>query len=113
MTPDAEAGGSTIPDDGKRPNQGNRSIAAGREGTERLIEETDADAAPGEPEDGEDPDLDADVTEPIGRSEPFKQCGCTVLTILVLILLACSALYFVNGMFSMFLEFYDTFRKMS
>ena len=39
----------------------------------------------------------ASVEEPAGEREPFKRIGCTALTIVVLILLACSVVYFLTG----------------
>ena len=39
----------------------------------------------------------ASAGEPGGEREPFKRIGCTALTIVVMILLACSVVYFLTG----------------
>lgn len=46
--------------------------------------------------------------EPEARSEPFKQTGCTLLTILVVLILVCSAIYFVLGLTAMIMRTVQT-----
>jgi hypothetical protein len=44
------------------------------------------------------------------RSEPFKRIGCTVLTALVVLILVISVIYFITGLASMGVTFWQTMR---
>lgn len=42
------------------------------------------------------------------RDEPFKRIGCTILTILIVLLLICSIVYFFSGLAAMIMQLYET-----
>lgn len=44
------------------------------------------------------------------RSEPFKRAGCTVLTVLVVMLLVFCVIYFITGIAAMGLQFWTSMR---
>lgn len=44
------------------------------------------------------------------HSEPFKRVGCTILTVLVVLLLVFSVVYFITGLAAMGVSFWQTMR---
>ncbi len=44
------------------------------------------------------------------QSEPFKRVGCTILTVLVVLLLVFCVIYFITGLAAMGLSFWQTMR---
>ncbi len=44
------------------------------------------------------------------KSEPFKRAGCTALTVIVVLLLICTVIYFITGIAAMGLQFWTSMR---
>ena len=63
------------------------------------------------PSESKTPLFTANGSDPAAeRSEPFKRAGCTVLTALVVLLLVICVIYFITGLASMGVTFWQTMR---
>lgn len=64
-----------------------------------------------EPSDEKQPLFTTNGTDPtIERDEPFKRFGCTVLTVILVLLLLFCLIYFVTGIFAMILRTWEAMR---